>query len=96
MNPNVGEDKESQPTSVSKSMLRILSASSMTRYFRARREKPFVFSMWSINRPGVAVNTYQFLHYGRQQHRQKHTHTKIKNEGIVEVYEMKCWLCSYQ
>ena len=31
------------------------SASSMTRYLRLRSEKPFVFSMWSSNRPGVAT-----------------------------------------
>lgn len=42
-------------TSVSKSMFRIRSASSMTKNFSPRREKPLVFSMWSINRPGVAV-----------------------------------------
>lgn len=42
-------------TSVSKSILRIRSASSITRYFRALRLKPFVFSRWSIRRPGVAT-----------------------------------------
>ena len=41
-------------TSCSKSMLRIRSASSITRNFRARKLKPFVFSRWSTKRPGVA------------------------------------------
>ncbi len=44
-----------QVTSVSKSMLSILSASSITRNLRERRLKPFVFSRWSTRRPGVAV-----------------------------------------
>jgi hypothetical protein len=38
-----------------------LSASSITRYFRFRIEKPFVFSRWSNSRPGVATMTWGFF-----------------------------------
>lgn len=44
-----------------KSRSRSLSASSMTRYFRFRREKPLVFSRWSSNRPGVATTICGFF-----------------------------------
>ena len=37
------------------------SASSMTRYFKLRREKPLVFSRWSRSRPGVATTICGFL-----------------------------------
>lgn len=44
-----------------KSMSRSLSASSMTRCLRPRREKPLVFSRWSSNRPGVATTMCGFF-----------------------------------
>jgi len=44
-----------------KSRSRRRSASSMTRYLRERREKPFVFSRWSRRRPGVATMMCGFL-----------------------------------
>ena len=53
--------KTSFITSCSKSMLRILSASSMTRNFSALRLKPLVFSRWSTSLPGVAMTMCGFL-----------------------------------
>lgn len=51
------EQRNQELTSVSKSIFNIRSASSMTKYFRALKLKPFVFSKWSISRPGVAAKT---------------------------------------
>jgi hypothetical protein len=48
-------NKQKKLTSVSKSMFSIRSASSMTKYLRALKLKPLVFSKWSISRPGVAT-----------------------------------------
>ena len=48
-------------TSSPKSIFNIRSASSITRYFTERSEKPLVFSRWSTRRPGVAMTTWGFL-----------------------------------
>ncbi len=48
-------------TSSSKSMLRMRSASSMTRNLTVLSVKPFVFSRWSTRRPGVAIMMCGFL-----------------------------------
>lgn len=37
------------------------SASSITKYFKPRKENPLVFSRWSSNRPGVATTICGFL-----------------------------------